>query len=137
MPGSKRVHLGNSPALLALVEPKFLTQAFDELINGKREIYFGTDAQIGQAAGLPIRKVYFKPTGQNQVVAVADFIEGTTKTPLKKRLTGHPDYEWKFYYGFRGIASLLPIPLSSLRFFNTRTPVPDQQPGACIIEEIG
>jgi hypothetical protein len=37
-----------SAALLALVEPKWLTQAFDELINGKLEIYFGTDAQIGQ-----------------------------------------------------------------------------------------
>ena len=61
-----------SPALLALVEPNWLKQAFDEFRNGKGEVYFRTDAQIGEAARLPIKNVYFKPTGKTEVVARAD-----------------------------------------------------------------
>jgi hypothetical protein len=128
-----------SPALLALVDRKWLTQAFDEMISGKQEIYFRTDSsQMGQSLGLPIKNVYFKLTGKTQVVAKADFIEVTKENPREKRLTGGQDDQGKFYHGFRGIALLTqPIPLSSLRFFSTGTGVPNDLPGACIIEEIG
>jgi hypothetical protein len=42
---------------------------------------------------------------------------------------------YKYYYGFCELTWLPRIPLSSLRFF-TGTPVPNDVPGACIIEEI-
>src|SRR5206468_9186984 len=94
-----------SPALLALVEPIWLKQAFDELINGKGEVYFRTDAQIGEAASLPIKNVYFKLTGKTQVVARGEFIEVTMENPSDKRLTDHQGDEGKFYYGFRNLTS--------------------------------
>jgi hypothetical protein len=128
---------GKLPALLALVEPKWLEQAFRELINGKPAIAFRTDAQIGNADGLPIKNVYFKVTGKPEVVARADFIKVTTDNPREKRLTGHQDDEGKFYYVFRTLTSLPPTSLSLLRFFKTGTTVPNEQPGACIIEELG
>jgi hypothetical protein len=59
------------PALLALVEPKWLDEAFAEFKSGKREISFGTGAEIAQAAELQIKNVYFKTTGTTTVVAKA------------------------------------------------------------------
>jgi hypothetical protein len=90
-----------------------------------------------EGATLPIKNVYFKLTGKTKVVARGELIKITTENPRDKRLTGHEGYEGKFYYGFRNLTWLSPISLSSLRFFNTGTPVPNEQPGACIIEEIG
>jgi hypothetical protein len=125
------------PALLALVEPKWLDEAFEEFKKGKPEIFFGTGAEIGQAAELPIKNVYFKTTGTTTVVAKAKFTEITTINPVEKRLTSSKTHTtvYKFYYGFCELTWLPRILLSSLRFF-TGTPVPNDVPGACIIEEI-
>lgn len=125
------------PALLALVEPKWLDEAFAEFKSGKREISFGTGAEIGQASELPIKNVYFKTTGTTTVVSKATFTELTTVNPVAKRLTSSKTHTtvYKYYYGFCELTWLAPTPLSSLRFF-TGTPVPNDVPGACIIEEI-
>ena len=54
----------------------------------------------------------------------------------KSALSSFKDELGKFYYGFRELTWLPPIPLSSLRFFSKGTPVPNDVPGARIIEEI-
>jgi hypothetical protein len=86
-----------SPALWAPVEAKWLEAAFNEFENGKPEIAFRTDAEIGQAGELPIKHVYFKATGTTEVVAVADFIRLTTTNPKQQRLIGQEDKEGKYY----------------------------------------
>jgi hypothetical protein len=126
-----------SPALWAPVEAKWLEAAFNEFENGKPEIAFRTDAEIGQAGESPIKHVYFKTTGTTEVVAVADFIRLTTTNPKQQRLIGQEDKESKYYYIFRALDWLpAPIPLSSLHRFSTGTALRNDTPGACIIENI-
>jgi len=125
-----------SPALLSLVDLKWLEQAFDVFKSGIPEIYFGTNSTIGQGSKLPIRYAYFKVTNTTKVVAKAKLVAITQENPKDKRLPGSGPEPYQFYYGFRELTWLPPIPLSSLRYFNTGTTVPNDVPGACIIEEI-
>ena len=87
--------------------------------------------------GLPIKNVYFKVKGKNEVVASAKFIEVTPDNPSTKRLRGNENLEGLFYYGFRDLALLQrSLPLSSLRRFGSGKPVLNTFPGPAIISDL-
>jgi hypothetical protein len=125
---------GGPPALLGVVQGKWLDQAFEELRKDK-EKYFKADSQIGKARHLPIKNVYFKVKGTTAVIARAKFIEVTTVNPPTKRLKGCENDAGKFYYGFRDLVQVPPIQLADLRYFNTKKPIPNAVPRSCIIED--
>ncbi len=125
---------GVVPALLGVVEKRYLDQAFDELASDK-EKYFKTDSPIGKAGDLPVENVYFKVKGTTVVSAEARFIEVTAINPRKKRLRGYENDRGKFYYGFCDLVLLDPVPLTSLRYFTTGQPLRNDVPGSCIVEE--
>jgi hypothetical protein len=137
--GNALISTGNitdrKPALWVPLRRGELRRAFDAFKDGMPEIYFGTNAQIGKARDLQISNVYFKETGQPEVVAKARLIEITVTNLLSKRIGKD---EFKFYYGFRDLIMLQsPIPLSSLvRFNNEKAPVLYTAQSPCIIEEI-
>lgn len=126
---------GGAAALFAPVEGRWLDAARDYFANGKDLLFFFTDASIGQAAKLDIRCVYFKRKGETQVSARADFEKATKDNQPLNRLPGNAGIEGKFYYGFRNLTNIEPIPLSGLRYYTTDRALPNSVPGACIIDE--
>lgn len=128
-------------ALLAIVEPKWLDQAYKEFRQGKREIEFGTKStRVGPALNRPaqdrIRHVYFKPTGKNCVIARAKFARVSREKDPSKVLCGTEDEPpGKYYYDFRDLEPLPdPIPLSRLKSRSGKS-IPNDIPGACVILE--
>jgi hypothetical protein len=129
--------IGQPPALLAVIEPKFLEQAFEEFGNGKERISFGTNAPLHQFVGAPIQRVYFKVKGNPAIVAQAALIEITNVNQPAERLGGYASEVRQFYYRFNELTRLArPIPLSSLRRYGTGTAVRNDVPGACVVEEV-
>jgi hypothetical protein len=129
---------GSTPALLSLVDPKWLEQAQEEFKAGKEEIYFGTNSRgVGPALRCSVPWVYFKTKGRFEIIASAPLVSVTTENIPHKRLAGLGDEDhWKYYYGFKKISELpSPIPISSLRYFRTGKNVRDDVPGACIIQD--
>lgn len=128
---------GATAALFAPVEGKWLDAAGKYFADGKDLLFFYTNASIGQAAELDMRYVYFKRKGETHVAARGDFVRVTTENQLQNRLPGHSDNRGRFYYGFRNLTTVEPIPLSDLRFYNTDRALPNDVPGARIIKEPG
>jgi Endonuclease NucS len=122
-------------ALFAPVEGRWLDAARDYFAGGEDLLFFFTDASIGQAAELDIHHVYFKRKGEPQVSARGDFVRVTTDHQPLNRLPGHAENHGRFYYGFRNLRTIDPIPLSALRFYNTDRALPNDVPGARIIKE--
>ncbi len=122
--------IGKSPALLALVEQRWIEQALEEFGSGKQRIFFGTKAGLARARSLPITTVYFKVTRQTCVSAKAELIEITDEhPPSEERLFSRTTTEWKFYYGFRNLTRLpKPVPLSSLRRYGSGLTVRNDVP---------
>lgn len=123
-------------ALFAPVNGKWLDMAREYFDMGNDVLYFFTDASIGQAATLDIRHVYFKKKGENVVTARGDFKEVTDIAPLpEKRLLGHASERGRFYYAFRNLGQIAPVPLSDLRYYATDTTLRNDVMGACIIKD--
>jgi hypothetical protein len=124
------------PALLFVVRPEPFKEAVQEFADGKREIYFRTNANIDEALELRPSHIYFKVAGSPEMVAEAILIEVTSTNPGgSKRLIGMEEDEGRFFCGFRNLGFINPIPLTSVKYFNTEAHVPHTQAGACIIEE--
>ena len=105
------------PALLAVVEEKWLKAAEAEFGTGRPIISFVANTNIGIRSGMaPIKHVYFKPHGVH-IVAVADCLDITDVNPRDTRLPGYENETGKFYYSFGPLEWIKPIPLSSLIFF--------------------
>lgn len=123
------------PALLSLIDEKWIEQAFECFSKGRDKIYFFTDAPIGRATSMNIKNVYFKFTGKKDSVSLrADFIDVIDKNPKENRLPGCENNEGKYYYGFKNFKWLkMPLELEELRYFTTGRNLPRDLPGACII----
>jgi len=123
------------PALLSLVEEKWIEQAFECFSKGQEKIYFFTDAPIGKAASIGTRRVYFKFTGKKDSIRLrADLVEITDRNPKKDRLPGCENDVGKYYYGFKNFKWLkIPMELEELQYFSTGRNIPRDLPGACII----
>lgn len=127
-------------ALFVPVEGKWLVKARDYFSVGNNLLYFYTNAGIGQAAMLDIRRVYFKEKGQTAVTAVADFVELKTEKPVSNRLpesTESTGTTGLFYYGFRNLKQIDPISLQELRYYSTDVALRNDVPGARIIVDPG
>jgi hypothetical protein len=122
-------------ALFAPVNGKYLDMAHEHFVR-KDVLYFSTNAPIRRAAELDIHHVYFKKTGENAVAARGDFKELTDiAPPPDERLPGSVSEKSRFYYGFRNLRQIDPIPLSNLRYYATDTALRNDVMGACIIKE--
>lgn len=134
---SSRPPIAIGPAALFVpVEGENLDMAYKFFEAGNDVLYFYTDARIGRAAELDIHFVFFKKKGENVVTARGDFKEVTDiAPPPDKRLLGSASEKGRFYYGFRNLRQIDPIPLSDLRYYNTDTALKNIVPGACIIRE--
>lgn len=123
------------PALLSLVEEKWIEQAFECFSKGQKKIYFVTDAPIGKGIAIGIKHVYFKFTGKKDSISLrADLIEITDRNPKKYRLFGCENDEGKYYYGFKNFKWLkIPLELEELQYFTTGRNLPRDLPGACIV----
>lgn len=127
---------GKKPALLSLVNEKWIDQAFECFSKGREKIYFFTDASIGNANSSNIRYVYFKYTGRQYISLRADFIGVTDRNPKEHRLPGYENETGKYYYGFKNFKWLkIPLELEELKYFSTGRNVPRDLPGACIIAD--
>jgi hypothetical protein len=129
-------------ALFAIVEPKWLTQAYQEFRQGqKEEIQFGTKStRLGPALKRPIqdriRYIYFKIQGENCVIARATLARVSREKNPSKVLSGtETEPPGKYYYDFRDLEPLVHrIPLSRLKHRNGKI-VRNDIPGACVIQE--
>jgi hypothetical protein len=122
------------PALMIPLQGEWITQAEEHFRTGQQQLYFYTNGNIGQARTLPVKRVYFKATGETVISAYADFIEVTTENPRQYRLKGREDNLGRFYYGFRNLKSMqTPIELTSLQYYTTGGQLRNDVPGSCII----
>lgn len=129
---------GGPAALFVPIEGQWIDAAKDYFRNGNDLLYFFTDASIGQAAKLEgIRYVYFKRKHEKQVTDRGDLVRVTTEHQQQNRLPGYAPGRGRFYYGFRNLVTIEPIPLSGLRYYTTDRTLRDDVPGACIIREPG
>jgi hypothetical protein len=120
-------------ALLAPVEPTWIEQAFQFLVD-KEKLYFYTNAAIGGISTLRPLHVYFKPKGTTHISTRADWVELTTNNLTGFRLPGAEKSTGKWFYGFRNIMHLeMPIDLSALSYFASGNNLRHDLPGACII----
>lgn len=124
-----------TPALLALVEEKWIEQAFDYFKNtGKNKLYFLTNSGIGSLSDLKARQVYFKLKGKTDISLKADFIELLDKNPSQHRLPGYETENGKYYYGYKNLRWLSsPVKLVDLKHFKSRQSLRADVPGACVI----
>jgi hypothetical protein len=124
-------------ALFIPLAAESLKEAFDYFESGRDELYFVCDANIGQAANLPVHYIYFKVRGETFVRAYAAFVRLSPDNPTDKRLPGNENLAGRYYYGFRNLTQLeSPLLLTDLRYFNTGTPLRNDVPGGCIIQEV-
>lgn len=136
----KPAELG-TPAILSLVEEKWLNQANKQLQGGREEIYLGTNSRgLGPAIQFSegrLKRIYFKVKGKAQVVASAEFTGITTYNVPEKRLDWlESDNGWNYYYGFRRLRYLpVPLLLSHLKYFTTGGTIPNDVPGPCLIQD--
>jgi hypothetical protein len=127
---------GAEAALFVPIEGKWLEAAFNYFRSGGQELYLVTNAAIGRAANLQVRHVYFKVKGDGSVSAQASFVDVRTDNPASKRLPGNENVTGRYYYGICNIKRLTPpLELGDLRYFKTGTPLRNDVPGACIIQE--
>lgn len=135
-PTSALARFGSAAALLVPTQAKWLEAAFNHFRSGEPELYFVTNASIGQAANLPLRQVYFKVRGENFVSAQAAFIDISTDNPASKRLRGIENATGRYYYGFRDLRRMtVAVNLTDLRYFSTGKALRNDVPGACLIQE--
>jgi hypothetical protein len=124
------------PAILSIVEEKWLILANEEFRKGRSVIHFSAKTSLGLSKDAPtIRHVYFKTHGVN-IVARADAAGVTDANPRATRLPGSEDELGKFYYGFSMLQWIEPIPLARLKFYNTGNPVPNDHPGTRLVQEL-
>lgn len=124
-----------SPALLGLVEEKWIEQAFGYFKNsGKEKLYFRTNSAIGAASSLDIKSVYFKLKGRTELSLKADWVELLEDNPRDYRLPGSEDDLGKYYYGYKNLKWLkTPIDLVDAKRYKSGKNLRTDVPGACII----
>ncbi len=124
------------PAILSLVEKKWIDQAFDDYFSkGKTVLYFGTNSKgIKPADSLNVKYIYFKLKGETSISLRADFVDFTDDNPSKFRLPGYENEMAKYYYGFKKPLWLENrLNLSDLKYFKSGKGLRPDVPGACII----
>ncbi|MCX5726897.1 MAG: endonuclease NucS [Candidatus Saganbacteria bacterium] len=124
-----------SPALLGLVEEKWIEQAFAHFKNSEKEkLYFRTNSAIGAANSPDIKSVYFKLKGRIELSLKADWVELLEDNPRDYRLPGSEDDLGKYYYGYKNLRWLKnPINLVDVKRYKSGKNLRTDVPGACII----
>jgi hypothetical protein len=137
--GSTKCRSG-SAQLLAPVERHWIERALESFRQGRESVYFGTDSSLIDIHSLPspISTVLFKPKGTTDVTAKAKLIEITRYRPVGDEPLVRPEGErvdYNLYYGFKELEKLSnPIPLSSLRRYNSGKVVRNDVPGCCFVK---
>jgi PLD-like domain len=138
--------LGNSSAtavpaqLLAPVEGHWIERAVESFRQGRESVYFGTNSSLIDIHHLPSRifTVLFKPKGTTDITAKAKFIEIAKYRPVADEpLVGSEGEreDYNLYYAFKELEKLpKPIPLSSLRRYNSGKVVRNDVPGCCFVK---
>lgn len=124
-----------NPALLGLVEEKWIEQAFAYFKNsGKEKLYFCTNSAMGAANSPDIKSVYFKLKGRTELSLKADWIELLEDNPRDYRLPGSEDDFGKYYYGYKNLRWLKnPVNLVDVKRYKSGKNLRTDVPGACII----
>lgn len=126
--------LGRIPALFIPIQGKWIKQAFDDFSKGKEKITFYTGSNIGEAANLGIKTVYFKVKGDREITAKADFISLSDKYPAGEQLAGENMGVGKYYYTYNNLEWLeSPVSIIDLKYFKSDNNLRTDVPGACII----
>ena len=132
----RKIMMKKNPAILSLVEEKWIQQAFDDYFReGQTTLYFCTNSNsIKPADSLDIKHVYFKLKGETFISLRAAFVEFTDDNPSRFRLPGCENEVAKYYYGFKMPVWLKDrIDLSDLKYFNSEKYLRPDVPGTCII----
>ena len=126
---------GACPALLGLVEEKWIEQAFVYFKNGgKEKLYFCTNSSIGAASSPDIKSVYFKLKGRKELSLKADWVELLEDNPRGYRLSGSEDDLGKYYYGYKNLRWLKnQVNLVDVKYYKSGKNLRTDVPGACII----
>ena len=125
------------PALLGLVEEKWIDQAFAYFKNsGKEKLYFRTNSAIGAASSPDVKSVYFKLKGRTELSLKADWVELLEDNPRECRLPGSEDDLGKYYYGYKNLRWLkTPVNLVDVKYYKSGKSLRTDVPGACIIAD--
>jgi hypothetical protein len=125
------------PALLSLVETKWLQLAEQQFQNGQQAVFFVFNTELGLHPQVPRpHHVYFKTSGGVSITARAEFVDITDQNPRTERLPGSEDELGKYYFGFRNLEWIEPITLNSVQFYRTGNIVPNSHPGTCLVREL-
>jgi len=123
------------PALLSLVEEKWIEQAFANYFSrGKEILYFCTNSNIKATGELNIRHVYFKLKGKTHISLKAKLVGFSESNPAEFRLPGCETEKAKYYYGFSNLTwvdNIIDLP--DLEYYKTGKNLRTDLPGACII----
>ena len=132
-------HLGKvekKPALLALVEEKWIDQASICFNSGREIVYFCTNSNIKAVSSMGIKNVYFKIKGKKYIGYKADLVGFKDKNPKELRLPGRENETAKYYYGYKNLRILNDIVnLTDLGYFKSGVKLRTDVPGACIISD--
>jgi len=129
---------GNTfPALLGLVEERWIEQAFAYFKNSeKQKLYFRTNAAIGAAKSPEIKSAYFKLKGKTKLSLKADWVELLEDNPREYRLPGSEDDRGKYYYGYKNLRWLKnSVNLADVKYYKSGKNLRTDVPGACIIAD--
>lgn len=123
------------PALLGLVEEKWIEQAFAYFKNSEKEkLYFFTSSAIGAARSADIKSVYFKTKGRVELRLKADWVDLLEDNPRDYRLPGSENNLGKYYYGYKNLRWLKnQINLVDVKYYKSGKNLRTDVPGACII----
>jgi hypothetical protein len=125
------------PAILSLVEERWIQQAFDQYFSkGRTVLYFCTNsAHLKSASDLNnIKNVYFKLKGYSCISLKADYVNITEDNPSNFRLPGYEHETARYYYGFKMPVWLENrIDLCDLQRYTSEKQLRPDVPGACII----
>lgn len=131
-------HLGTGqPALFAELYPEILDQTHELFKGGRKEMLFGTNSlTFAPVLKEPVSHIYFKARNQ-EIEAVADFIDATTENAPELRLPGREKEKWKYFYKFRNFRKLEnPVSILSLRRFPSNLPLTSASGGVFRIRDI-
>ncbi len=96
-------------------------------------IAFGSDSNLREVLTIKPKTVYFKTKGIAELRFRAELIDISEENPRSSRLAGSEDSKWKFYYTFRTLQKIEPIPLGDLTYYATRRSLRNDIPNACLI----